>query len=309
METMQNWDERSLRRAFIHMQDAGQARAFFVKFTGEGVDDQGGPYRAVFQTSVGEESIGLLELLLPCSNSKIQVGDNRDKYVFNTSLTCNPLYSNVFIHFGKMIAMAARHNILVPLSLPKLIWKPLVGEVVGYNDLQAIDTTVTNSLRAITAGEMADDIEQLHELLVHALTNCSNYLLPTVMLSQNLVKSIVSHTLSFHKQTLSATDSVNNNNNNLEAKNSLVNKNNALTSLVELIEHLHLISQSEGLKLLYRGLSSIIPIEMLPFFTSEELESIFCGESEVDIEILKKATVYESVSSTDRYVIFFLTSC
>ena len=57
-EAMCNWDDRSLRRAFVHMQDAGQARAFFVKFTGEGVDDQGGPYRAVFETAVGEETTG-----------------------------------------------------------------------------------------------------------------------------------------------------------------------------------------------------------------------------------------------------------
>ena len=55
---MSSWDDRSLRRAFAHMQDAGQTRAFFVKFTGEGVDDQGGPYRAVFETAVGEESTG-----------------------------------------------------------------------------------------------------------------------------------------------------------------------------------------------------------------------------------------------------------
>ena len=87
---MASWDERSLRRAFVHMQDAGQRRAFFVKFTGEGepynnlesfflkekfvvvvfailrvilslnsgVDDQGGPYRAVFETAVGEETTG-----------------------------------------------------------------------------------------------------------------------------------------------------------------------------------------------------------------------------------------------------------
>ena len=46
VDSMRHWDDRSLRRSFVHMQDAGQARAFFVKFTGEGVDDHGGPYRA-----------------------------------------------------------------------------------------------------------------------------------------------------------------------------------------------------------------------------------------------------------------------
>ena len=34
MEGIKHWDDRPLRRSFIHMQDAGQARAFFVKFTG-----------------------------------------------------------------------------------------------------------------------------------------------------------------------------------------------------------------------------------------------------------------------------------
>jgi hypothetical protein len=34
VEGISQWDERPLRRSFIHMQDAGQARAFFVKFTG-----------------------------------------------------------------------------------------------------------------------------------------------------------------------------------------------------------------------------------------------------------------------------------
>ena len=29
----------------IDIQDAGQQRAFYVKFAGEGVDDHGGPYR------------------------------------------------------------------------------------------------------------------------------------------------------------------------------------------------------------------------------------------------------------------------
>ena len=34
MDGIKHWDDRPLRRSFVHMQDAGQARAFFVKFTG-----------------------------------------------------------------------------------------------------------------------------------------------------------------------------------------------------------------------------------------------------------------------------------
>jgi hypothetical protein len=37
IEGIKQWDDRSLRRSFTHMQDAGQARAFFVKFTGKAI--------------------------------------------------------------------------------------------------------------------------------------------------------------------------------------------------------------------------------------------------------------------------------
>ena len=40
-------------------------------------------------------------------------------------------------------------------------------------------------------------------------------------------------------------------------------------------------------------------VELIAMFTEEELEGIFCGEAEVDLIILRKATIYESVY---RYV-------
>lgn len=67
------------------MQDAGQRRAFFVKFT-EGVDDHGGPYRAAFETSLGEESIELLDLFVPCDNAKGNVGENKDHVIMNKEI-------------------------------------------------------------------------------------------------------------------------------------------------------------------------------------------------------------------------------
>ena len=41
-------DARGLRRSFVHMQDGGQPRAFYVKFVGEGVDDHGGQDSRVY---------------------------------------------------------------------------------------------------------------------------------------------------------------------------------------------------------------------------------------------------------------------
>ena len=47
-------------------------------------------------------------------------------------------------------------------------------------------------------------------------------------------------------------------------------------------------------------ISAVVSIELISMFTEEELEGIFCGEAEVDLTILRKVTIYESVSIHDR---------
>ena len=138
-------DDRSLRRSYVHMQDAGQRRSFFVKFT-EGVDDHGGPYRAAFETALGEESLELLDLFVPCDNSLGNIGENKDQVVMNTALLNDRQRHGLFKHLGKLTGIACRHNILVALSLPLLIWKPLSGELLNNHDLSAVSFNSTKSL-------------------------------------------------------------------------------------------------------------------------------------------------------------------
>ena len=80
----------SLRRSYVHISDAGQARAFFVSLT-EGVDDHGGPYRAIFQTALGEELNELLDIFVPCDNATEDTAENRDQYILNSDnyLVCH----------------------------------------------------------------------------------------------------------------------------------------------------------------------------------------------------------------------------
>ena len=73
--------------------------------------------------------IGLLDLLVPCPNAVAELGENRDKFLLNPNLIANQpnIAQGALTFLGKLIGMACRHNIMVPLSLPKLLWKPLVG--------------------------------------------------------------------------------------------------------------------------------------------------------------------------------------
>lgn len=74
---MKTWPNAAMRRSYIAHGHGGQKRAFKVKFVGEGVNDYGGPYRAVFEQALDElqgddhvvsGSRGLLPLLVPCPN-------------------------------------------------------------------------------------------------------------------------------------------------------------------------------------------------------------------------------------------------
>jgi len=47
-------------------------------------------------------------------------------------------------------------------------------------------------------------------------------------------------------------------------------------------------------------ISAVVSVELISMFSEEELEGILCGEAEVDLTILRKATIYESVSIHGR---------
>ena len=103
------WESRHWRRSYQHVTDKGQSRAFFAKFLGENVDDNGGPYRAVFVAAVCDEPSQALDLL-----------DSNGCFKYSS------LEGNVEF-FGKLIGLAIRHKMLLSLPFASYIWHFLVG--------------------------------------------------------------------------------------------------------------------------------------------------------------------------------------
>jgi hypothetical protein len=313
LENFNHWDSRSFRRSYAHMQDAGQPRAFFVRFIGEGVDDQGGPYRAVFQSSIGEEiNENLLSLLVECSNAKDEIGENRDKFQFhNNSSEFEDLTTKLFIHLGKMIGIACRHKILLPLPLIPSIWKSLVQNTISSHDLFAVDRSLMNSLQQIPnyLQEMAP--ESIYDLLVQALLNCNTSeelkILPlqakkivlSAMKKEGIQVVLSSPTSEEHHQKKSEEISLLSKEKNEEDSENEESNNYGIQEVIELIQYYRLSSQNGLLQYFFEGLSYVLPVEVLSIFTPEEAERLFCGENTVDLEVLKKATEYESVTPND----------
>ncbi len=146
----------------------GQRRAFKVKFLGEGVDDYGGPYRAVFEQVADElqkddltlkpgqpvENTCLLPLLVPTPNRAASVGQGQEKFLLAPSPVGDAIFSGGVIEefacfLGKLLGAAVRHGLQMRLNLTPLVWNPLVDLPVGPELLQSVDHITHRILRDV----------------------------------------------------------------------------------------------------------------------------------------------------------------
>jgi len=301
---MHQWDPVRLRRSYSHIQDAGQKRCFFVKFVSEGVDDHGGPYRAVFQLAAEEEPAGSLHILVPSPNADGAM-QNSDKMMFAThdyggdeakmkknvenipddgksasqeqdGASGNLQCANFF---GKLVGIATRHEINVALNLPALVWRPLTGLPVGWKELHEIDSFTTLSLRQI-------------EILSKEEWESSADVWSEVILSKLPPSKITKLGIVTTSDAAAADESI-------------VIPYELRLQCVEYIVEESLKKGSKYLEEFTKGLADVLPVEAFTIFTPTELETLICGEPEIDVELLKRATVYEDVDENAPHVGYF----
>ncbi|TYZ67026.1 hypothetical protein PybrP1_011696 [[Pythium] brassicae (nom. inval.)] len=268
---MRTWNDSFFRRAYCGKGHGGQRRAFKVKFLGEGVNDYGGPYRAVFEQIVDELQMdnvelskgeqGLLPLLVPCPNRRSGTGSNQDKFLLNpscgTSATSNgPMALDLHRFLGKVIGTAVRHGLQMGLDLPSLVWRPLSGLDVGRAHLESVDVVTTNNLALV---EECDP-------------SAAESVLAPLSFSTPLSDGTEAP-LCPNGESVPVT---------------LANR----AEYVKLVEKTRLTESAQQLAALREGLASVLPMELAPLFTPRELEVLICGRREVDVDLLRQCTEY-----------------
>ena len=276
------WDVKSLRKSYVQVGDAGQRRAFFVKFVGEGVDDHGGPYRAAFESAIGDEPQNLLDMLVPCPNAEQNIGLNRDQMILNLDFMNNPTKLSLYHWLGKLIGIASRHRMLCSLSLPMLVWRPLAGEALSPADLAATDLHVMRSLQSIVDGEV--ESEDALDMLCQLLSSTGSGLSPIE------ARRLTTGRMLHHRQKSAS---------QCDGDEAQPLDKDRFNRLAALVEQRLTVAQLPGIQQLCAGIGSILPLELCSMFTCAELEVLFCGEPEVDISLLQKVTVYDGVSASD----------
>jgi hypothetical protein len=137
-------------------------------FLGERAQDAGGPYRETFETYCAELESPLLPLFIPCTNQTNNAGVNGDKWVPNPQ-ALQPLHLSMYRFVGKLMGIALRSGLMLPLSWPSLVWKFFSRERRTRADLFGIDKFLAQSLERIrtfdkTPGCSEDMFEDLFPL-------------------------------------------------------------------------------------------------------------------------------------------------
>jgi hypothetical protein len=285
---MRSWPASSFRRSYVGKGHGGQKRAFKVKFLGEGVNDYGGPYRAVFEqivdevqcdTVVGQKKSDrcLLPLLVPCANRSSAVGSNQDKFLLNSSPS-SPLNQELMQFFGKLTGTALRHTMNMGLDLSCLFWRPLVRLPISRAHLETVDLLSANSLASI-------------ETLGLQLESNSD---------AGFDRSHVPKEWSDLNFTVTSPDG---------AKSSLVPGGEDIQlnlgnwrEYILLLERHRLKETSVMFRSYREGLATVIPVDLFPVFTPPEIEEMFSGCSTVDIKLLKQCTEYDGLDPNSQLV-------
>ena len=288
---MKSWNPSAFRRSYIGKGHGGQRRAFKVNFNGEGVNDYGGPYRAVFEQivdeiqcdNIGAGSVGktLLPLVVPCPNRASAVGANQDKYLLSTAPP-TPSNQELMHFFGKLVGTAVRHHLTLGLDVSSLLWRPLVRLPLSRAHLETVDHLAVKQLEdIIRKGLELEELANAEDGGVYT----SSYR-PDEWTDYNFTVSLADGSRIPLKS------------NGDEEPLTLGN----WREYVDLVERLRLRESVVMFKCIRDGISCVLPSEILPIFTSTELEQVITGSSEVDVQLLKQLTEYEDIAPDSKTV-------
>jgi hypothetical protein len=246
-------------------------KIFRVNYRGEGSIDAGGPYNEVMSNMCDELQSSFLRLLVPTQNHTHDLGDNRDAFILNPQLNTKTEMDMVFF-LGKMFGVALRTQNNLNLALSPLFWKRLVLDHVTLTDLKSADEScfqlisILNNLEGngITPDSFASGFDEMY----FTTQDSSGHVVELVEGGQDI----------------------------------RVTFDNA-KDYASLIEKFRLSEAALPYSILRKGMSATIPMDLLNLFSWRQVETLICGASDIDIDLLKANTEYkEGVSENDRHV-------
>jgi hypothetical protein len=267
------WGGAALRRGFVAKGHGGQKRAFKVKLIGEGVNDYSGPYREAFTDAVAElmdvdpsSGRGSLGVLDPSPNNAAAIGDNRELFMF--SMNGRDLTTIQLMPPNTTVVMSEEERRLRE-SFSTLVVSRDESMREVEEALVFLGRLIGTAYRHGIPVDLSLPIHSAWRAIVEEPTTNSDCL----------------HELDYlaYKQLQDGNDGIG---------------NSVLSSPL-------IWWQKRMLNSFEEGLSHVLPVEILTVFTGEELRDAFCGNPDVDVDLLQRVVEYEGYEATDAVVGYF----
>lgn len=249
-------------------------RSFKVIFKRESAEGEVGPYRESITQISSELQSRKLPLFIPCSNARlaaenIGVGEaGRDKWIPNPSAK-SPFCLKMFEFVGKLLGIAIRSKNPLPLDLPLLFWKSLVGSKLDATDLREVDYLEYETIEKMKEMDKQTFETSLFETFTCILSDGSR--VPLIPNGQQVP-------VTFENKDLFA---------NLKL-------------------HCRLNESAAQIDAIKRGLFATVPQYLLKILSVTDLQLRACGSPDIDLGLLKKHTRYRGgIKETDPHIKFF----
>jgi hypothetical protein len=263
---IRNWGGAALRRGYVAKGHGGQKRAFKVKLVGEGVNDYSGPYREAFTDAIAE-----LAISDPDGSGYLGVLDRTPNNASSIGENRDLL---MFSLNGRDVTM-----------LPGKCSEPgaSMSERLLRRDFASLMTP-----RDETSREVEEALVFLGRITGTAFRHGIPVDLP---LATRSVWKCLTEEPGSELEQLRELD--------LLAYQQL--KGDSLSGDIPPL----LLWQQRMLNSFAEGLGNVLPVEIFPLFTGEELRDTLCGNPEVDVDLLRRVVEYEGYEPDDAVVEYF----
>ncbi|KAG7394634.1 hypothetical protein PHYBOEH_004944 [Phytophthora boehmeriae] len=254
----------------------GAERAFKCQFVGEFGDDFGGLYRECLAqlSSELQTHTPLLPVLRPCPNALNKTGENHEMFVPNSHLRSHPRRVQMAEFLGKLAGVAVRTKTPLDLNLPPVVWKLLVGQQVLRHDIEAIHKGCFQVVDTIANLAAHGITEAMFDEIVDA-----NF---TVLSSTREIVELVPGGSHLHVTWEDRDD------------------------YARAVETYRLTEYAPVCRDVSRGLATILPAPTLGLFSWHELRTLVCGKASVDVDLLRRRTIYgDGCQATDPHISYF----
>nr|CAG4713265.1 unnamed protein product [Naegleria fowleri] len=257
-----------------------------VTLIGEAADDYGGPFRESL-SNMCQELIAfdppVLDLFIPTPNKVSGQGDNRDKFVPNPKSTSDQ-HLKWYEFIGMLMGIGILTKNVLPFDYPSLIWKVLVNEKIGWNDLRAFDEEIYNAMKSILKLEDVDPNTDPELFAIMEESFSQTYYGKTFTAIGSDGKEIELVPGGSHIDL------------------TYRNRKQYASLLYDFRLTREFVAQMNAIR---KGLFNMITNRYFSLFSWNEIERNICGIPDVDVEKLKQHTIYEGYTAQSKEVKYF----